>query len=524
MTDPHPGKNSDWLGDEVIKSYSDIIRKFYCSTPAESGVAILDSYFVDLLDRYKRTSRMDNVKRMCTKMRKDGISIENMTKIIVPLNVENVHWKLAVLLVPARTIMIYDSLNIHKTLHHVYQCDLIRWFLRIYAKTFGVVSLLQSYWPCVADRSYALEQQDSSTCGIHMLVAAELNASRPKDVIYHVKINVIMEEKFNITVNMRSETVGIELSARHIDYKRLPVTEIACKHKNSLVGSGSRCMHSYSFGGDSSSGTVSAKIYRSRIKQLLKCKIDDKIVPSSKYHDCTVWDGTNAALKTVKERIEAVASRVVFSQDVLYVLSYVDPREDMDLMLVERILLHKVVELSKIKKIKMRLICRSIERLPENIRCQIGAVRIEDQYPMYTTETGRGFISYYEEDEVTWMSALNDSIYSFIRSFPRGCVDFILYPDWVSYTGDLERGYQSHCDLIILKNPAMLYNVKPIFNMVDAILAAVSVACRGECQTILYRAPDPAKGETDIQSISEERFYLGGTKRSVADSDDISIT
>jgi hypothetical protein len=112
---------------------------------------------------------------------------EKVEKWLVPILVENIHWKLLCLFPKANVIVIYDSSETKFVLNHTTQLDCIRVFLSQYGKKFDVGSFYNIPWLSIYSHSNLVDIEPSDSV-LFILKTAQLNVWKPKELIAKIKI------------------------------------------------------------------------------------------------------------------------------------------------------------------------------------------------------------------------------------------------------------------------------------------------------------------------------------------------
>lgn len=120
--------------------------------------------------------------------KKRNLRLEELRKWIIPINQDNVHWKLAVVMIREHLIVFYDSLAEGPPSVHAESADMIRMLLRTYGRIRSLPEFSEWPWISTCAGSFAQPQTDTYSCGIYCIVAAELNASHPEHLVRGIDI------------------------------------------------------------------------------------------------------------------------------------------------------------------------------------------------------------------------------------------------------------------------------------------------------------------------------------------------
>lgn len=212
---------NEWIDDDTIMSYLELLANKY-TNPNTGNISYLDTFYVTLMESYIQNSQTEKVSKLCEKFKRPKThmksKLEELDKLIIPINEDNVHWWLIVVFPKSHYIVVYDSFeSSHSmlTYQHLKKTSLVQTFLQIY----GHKNELQHFMICpwvIVPINFKTIQIDSFNCAIFMLIAAEFNFAYD-GVVYNIQITDINVERSIIINSIEMKKMQCELYARSID-------------------------------------------------------------------------------------------------------------------------------------------------------------------------------------------------------------------------------------------------------------------------------------------------------------------
>ncbi len=170
---------SDWLSDEDINGYLALLcQSFYMVNPSKCWcinsfvVPVFISKLYEPNDYTNVSGRNELAYRILGKL-----PVE-CSRLIIPINIENVHWIIAVVLPALQTICLYDSFYIKGSGLVSSTTTQVSTSIEIY----NLCIFLRHYYQSIDNWnirlcSYNKPQPDTSTCGVYVRLAAEINVA-----------------------------------------------------------------------------------------------------------------------------------------------------------------------------------------------------------------------------------------------------------------------------------------------------------------------------------------------------------
>jgi len=121
-----------------------------------------------------------------------GLRLHAVSKCLVPLHVDNVHWALLVIMPRHHLFCVYDSLDEPGRPALTHSVRSLLWmlvrFLRVYDEVTGTQGLLGRVPWVPLSCPFAVQQPDEASCAVHLAVAASLNCRCPLDIVRDICI------------------------------------------------------------------------------------------------------------------------------------------------------------------------------------------------------------------------------------------------------------------------------------------------------------------------------------------------
>lgn len=185
----------EWVDDPTINGYVSLLSKTF----SEDGICASSSFLlVTTRTKKKKEDGRELIEAQCEGIRKT-IRLEEKKKWIIPINEENVHWKLAVVMLREHLIVFYDSISNGPPSIHMECADTIRLLLKTYGRLYGIGRFENRPWISTCLNSFSSLQPDADSCGIYCLVAAEINANNPDHLIREIRLGDIKAHRNRIS-------------------------------------------------------------------------------------------------------------------------------------------------------------------------------------------------------------------------------------------------------------------------------------------------------------------------------------
>lgn len=152
---------NEWLSDSVINAYGALLKKRADQNPSLPRIFVADSFFY--------TSYLQNGPSQAAGRFK-AVNILELDFIIIPCNINNVHWILSVIDLRSHLVIIFDSIYNDATAQTVLSA--LKGFLSFILEN----SWDASTWSCYP--AVCPQQENNSDCGLFTLVCAEAVARR----------------------------------------------------------------------------------------------------------------------------------------------------------------------------------------------------------------------------------------------------------------------------------------------------------------------------------------------------------
>src|SRR5512138_571992 len=103
--------------DQIMDGYLKILNSNFSS----GKIFASSPYLVTLALRninMKEEKEKEHMRRLCKSLRA-SVRLETLSKWVIVINDDNIHWKLAVVMIQNRTILFYDSLSLGPASDHM---------------------------------------------------------------------------------------------------------------------------------------------------------------------------------------------------------------------------------------------------------------------------------------------------------------------------------------------------------------------------------------------------------------------
>lgn len=207
------------LDDVFINDYLDIIRNEY--KHKSNSIYCFNTFAFTLLTIHNESHQYDRMNRLCKKLP----DLTKFKKLIIPINVENIHWKLIVVSLKSRMLFMYDSMEINGGFDVEYDsmagADHIRRFLNFYGSYMNYEPFITSPWLLVSSGLYSEGQRDAVNCGAYVLIATEAQYVVEEDCLVHdITVGSIKEERFLMQKSIQRGSLVTPFLNRSINIRR----------------------------------------------------------------------------------------------------------------------------------------------------------------------------------------------------------------------------------------------------------------------------------------------------------------
>lgn len=193
----------EWMDGDPINDYMNLINKHRSG----SEIYASDSYMIQRLSGRSLAGGGDRVESFWQSLRKQ--KLETLRKWIIPLNEDNVHWKLAVVMIKEHLIVFYDSISDGPPSLHMDFASSIRYLLRTYGQKYDIKSFRDWPWISCTPNAFSELQKDVYSCGVFCIAAADLNSLHPTELVCDISINDLNNyrthihscSKFNVLIS-----------------------------------------------------------------------------------------------------------------------------------------------------------------------------------------------------------------------------------------------------------------------------------------------------------------------------------
>lgn len=373
-------ESSMWFDDEEMNEYAQLLNDRYAQ---EHSTFVSNSFLFTLAKRNCEIQESFHKKRQCREIRRSA-RLEELSRWIIPINEDNVHWITAIVFVKEHLIAFYDSLSSEMRIR---DADCIRELLITYGGMFqGAEAFRDVPWVTVGIDSFSEVQTDTYNCGVYALVAAEIGSSGSSGIPHAIKIRSLFEERLRIERSMRMHSFQ-ERVYGCVDFSLLTCTPY-----------GGVCIHDP---GRYSAATCSMAVKRRRMEAIRDLKQKGRI-SSFQYRDryAVGCDLSDAAVISLYEVAEQVAERVP-SHGILSLCfrPSVSSGHGSEPFMLERMIVSALVEKRAASSFALCVI------LPARVPKETGTAPLED-LPHDS--------NVFRSDEAL---ALNDPMFSMFQSF-----------------------------------------------------------------------------------------------------------
>lgn len=193
-----------WLDDTEINGYMDLINKHR----SENKIYASDSHIITRFLARSLAGGGDRIESFWNSMRKKNIKLEELSKWIIPINDDNVHWLLAVVMIKEHLIVFYDSLSDGPPSLHMKFATTIRQMLKMYGSKYSIKSFQAWPWVSCSQKCFLELQTDAYSCGIYCIAAADINSLNPNELIYEISIDNLRRYRQRIMEFIASGTIS----------------------------------------------------------------------------------------------------------------------------------------------------------------------------------------------------------------------------------------------------------------------------------------------------------------------------
>ena len=157
-----------WLNDEVINFYMNMLQdrdnSLCAKFPGRKKSHFFNSFFVHRLLKTDLEYNYDNVKRWS-----NHFDIFELDKIFIPINIDNMHWTLAVVYPQLKQIHYFDSMGGNGDF---FLKGLRQWVMDE-ARTKKNQILDPSEWTLINHRHECPQQGNAVDCGVFTIICAD---------------------------------------------------------------------------------------------------------------------------------------------------------------------------------------------------------------------------------------------------------------------------------------------------------------------------------------------------------------
>jgi len=357
----------DWLNDETINDYIKLLNEHANSTGngvSSNGVYCSDSFLLTLVEKYFRLGLTDKLTKLCKKLR-DEAHIESLKRWIIPINVDNIHWILAVIIIPSRMILLYDSFD-EKQFHiseyrNMTTVDHIRMLFNMYGVVNNVPLLVNAPWTLLQRKLYHTKQPDFSSCGVFMLTVAEMHVnSQGRTLLHNVDLIKAGSHRKRIMKNLSAKKIITGVDTNNVTCATIMTPSIPLSASRNASTNGRRvmCIHDPLLRPQRDRFLVTA-IEKSKSNRILCLSKLDKIQDLSQTEKITnetlfgfsrehmIWTGSPQMLYTIRQSVKTWVGRFVSHRDShsdMCIVSVVDPTSARwrDPLIFERLILEHI--------------------------------------------------------------------------------------------------------------------------------------------------------------------------------------
>lgn len=340
----------DWVDDPTINGYVSLLSDLY----SEDGICASSSFLlVTTRTKKKMEDGSELIKAQCEGIRKT-IKLEEKKKWLIPINEDNVHWKLAVVMLKENLIVFYDSISNGPPSMHMEYADMIRLLLRTYGRLYGVSRFVNRPWISTCLNSFSELQTDTYSCGIYCLVAAEINSSNSDHLIQGIRLGSISSHRNRINQALLQDRIPeSECIAFFTSIKPRPATD-------ALVSD----PHFYADAPLMLKGTAAI---RKRLKALKNTKGKGKSCYYPRYY--VMWTASDEHMNALYQVVERCASQITLRRaNVCIRIS----KYSGESLLLERMLLATII--SRSLRVHLHILC-------DHPVSSLGRAPLEDEEP-----------------------------------------------------------------------------------------------------------------------------------------------
>jgi hypothetical protein len=178
-------KPNIWLNDEIINYYSLIIKEKINEISfinEENRVEIFSTFFTEklIIDNEKKTNEIGKW------FNKLNIDLNKLDKLLLPININNMHWVLIVVNFKIKSINYYDSKSGNSD-NGIYYLDLIKnWLV---SDNNNLFKENKNHWNLeIINKDLIPQQNNDNDCGIFLCFYME-NLSKNKNLL-HIEVNI----------------------------------------------------------------------------------------------------------------------------------------------------------------------------------------------------------------------------------------------------------------------------------------------------------------------------------------------
>ena len=375
---------TNWLDDRIINDYVGMLNRQHVDRKADVNDIELycsDPLFITMVEQNIRLGSKQQITRMCTSLAKQA-KLENIKKWIIPVNTDNVHWKLFIVLIQSRMILVYDSLSINgkytDEYNHMKQLDHIRYFLVEYGHVHGIEWFHSGPWVSVTRGLFKNMQNDSDSCGVNILVAAECHMNTVSDntIIHQLELANVREERKIIHNHVGYKDITVPFKDRTISGRVLRVQPLMTLSTYNGQGKHIECLFDpiIEFDRERIIITSTEKMYSNQIiwkEKLQKMAITSKTkicknMPRDQQflgfsRDHLIWNADGRLLTALQDSTEdwlgkLISKRSQVSEICIVSLIDVNSHKWRDQLIFERMLLELIARTKSNFRIKMCIV------------------------------------------------------------------------------------------------------------------------------------------------------------------------
>lgn len=434
-------KDSYLVNDELINEYMSLLneksqkcgKKTYC----------LGSYALITYKKFVQDSR--DLRRLHDKM-----ALENIEKLIIPCHVaSNNHWIIFIALIKTHRVVVFDSLegNTGKDPWKIIpDIDILREMLIDYGKYNNNKKLVEIPW-LFEEGIYDDYQDDVISCGIYIIVIAELQTQYPDHIVNNINIYDVYANRKRINSNISNKQTFESVESSNISYETVDMSLFTKPKTHCFNGKGQRIQ-------------ILASIDRDpkRTHSIISPNIKMKLM------------GHLKKIKNGERFNKKVYSSISADRDSLVVDNNIPRRIHKLMNYLFSILDHKSIDKKKLFEVAIacekkqnndyileRTLCEALQRYKiERVRIYIiekDADMVKDIKKFLVPSQD---IFPFDQDVDMNLLRMQDSLYCLMNSFPENFLDIILYDNIHDFKHDFDEAYIIDINFFLTDNFCML--------------------------------------------------------------------